>query len=86
MLTTKAKVQYRICCRFSLLGIIDGQGSVYWLQFPYLTACINEALRLYPPVPGTRRAAREDCALCGYRIPEGTTLEVMSTSTYRRIL
>ena len=45
-------------------------------QFPYLTACIDEALRLYPPASGTARVARSDCTLCGHSIPKGTLLNV----------
>ncbi len=47
------------------------------LQFPYLTACFNEALRLDPPLGlGTVRMNREDTTICGYRIPKGAWLNV----------
>lgn len=47
------------------------------LQFPYLTACIDESLRVHPPAgTGTLRTAREDCTVCGFRIPKGTLMNV----------
>lgn len=44
-------------------------------QLPYLTACLNESLRLTPPVGfGTLRINREETELCGFRIPKGAFL------------
>jgi len=43
-------------------------------QFPYLSACIDESLRIHPPAPGTVRAARQEMLINGFRIPCGTYL------------
>lgn len=57
-------------------SLVHGRPKRMVPQFPYLTACIDEALRLYPPASGTARVARSDCTLCGYSIPKGTFLNV----------
>ena len=46
-------------------------------QFPYLTACFNEALRLEPPLGmGTVRINRDDTVICGHRVYKGAWLNV----------
>jgi len=53
-------------------------------KFPFLVACFNEALRLEPSLGlGTIRVCREDTTLCGYRVPQGTWLN-MSQQYYQR--
>ncbi|KAI9668216.1 MAG: hypothetical protein M1821_001036 [Bathelium mastoideum] len=53
-------------------------------QLKYLTACLQEALRLYPPVPfGLGRFAPKDGAMVGgYWIPGGTTVVMEHYATY----
>lgn len=56
----------------------DGNNFKRCMQFPFLVACFNEALRLEPSLGlGTIRVCREDTTLCGYRVPQGTWLNVL---------
>ncbi|KAJ5511201.1 Cytochrome P450 E-class group I [Penicillium expansum] len=54
-------------------------------RMPYLNACIEEGLRIYPPVPvGLPRIAPDEGLLvCGEHIPGKTALSVHHWSTYR---
>ncbi|KAJ5593349.1 hypothetical protein N7537_010253 [Penicillium hordei] len=54
-------------------------------HMPYLNACIEEGLRIYPPVPvGLPRIAPKDGLLvCGEHIPGKTVLSVHHWATYR---
>ncbi|UPV74620.1 cytochrome P450 [Halorussus limi] len=49
----------------------------------YTEQVVKEALRLYPPVYALYREPREATVLGGYRIPEGTTLQ-LATYTIQR--
>lgn len=46
-------------------------------RLPYLLACLNEALRMYPPVTGSlvRLIAKGGATVAGQVIPEGTMVE-----------
>lgn len=56
-------------------------GHAHALQFPYLTACIDESLRVSAPGAfGTVRLNREDTTLCGFHIPKGTYFNVRVTT------
>lgn len=37
---------------------------------PYMRACLKEALRLTPPIPGNMRGTGKDLVLQGYQIPK----------------
>ncbi|KAJ5966639.1 hypothetical protein N7501_002887 [Penicillium viridicatum] len=45
--------------------------------YPYMWACIQEAFRLYPPVPtGLQRVTLESMLIAGHEIPPGTKVSV----------
>ncbi|EGX91908.1 cytochrome P450 78A3 [Cordyceps militaris CM01] len=50
-------------------------------RLPYLSAVINEALRLYSPVPQTIREAVRDTTIQGQRLPRGTRLLLVPWAT-----
>lgn len=53
-------------------------------RLPYTRQVIQEAMRLYPPVPGlTGRTAVADDVVCGYRIPKGANVAVMPWILHR---
>ncbi|KAG8170285.1 hypothetical protein KVR01_001030 [Diaporthe batatas] len=56
--------------------------SVQYL--PYMFACIREALRCYPPVPGStlRVVPKGGANIAGHFVPEGTTVSVAQWPTY----
>ena len=41
-------------------------------KMKYLMACIKEAMRLSPTVPGNLRVIENDVVIQGYEIPKGT--------------
>lgn len=47
-------------------------------KFKFLSMCMKESLRMYPPVPLTPRHVEKDVELAGYHIPAGTVLFVSS--------
>ncbi|HYV34929.1 MAG TPA: cytochrome P450 [Gemmataceae bacterium] len=55
-------------------------------DLPRLVYCehvLMEAMRLYPPAYGFGRLAKVDCAIGGYRIPNGTTVILCPWVTHR---
>jgi cytochrome P450 len=52
-------------------------------KLQYLNACIQEALRIYPPVPGIvpRKMIPGGAVINGYFIPEGVRLCLFSSNT-----
>jgi cytochrome P450 len=50
----------------------------------YLKACMNESLRIYPPVPGTltRLVPKGGAYICGNYVPQNTVVGVNQWSTY----
>ena len=41
-------------------------------KLEYITMCIKESLRIYPPVPIIARQLTEDCVFKDYHIQKGT--------------
>ncbi|KAI0836433.1 cytochrome P450 monooxygenase-like protein [Hypoxylon sp. FL0890] len=54
-------------------------------RLPYLNACIEEGLRMYPPVPSAfpRVTPEGGNVILGQWVPPGTSVSVHATSTYR---
>jgi len=52
-------------------------------KFPYVQAVIDEALRLFPPAPGTHRVAEEDVQVGKYVIPKGTQVRINMFGMHR---
>ncbi|OCT49467.1 Isotrichodermin C-15 hydroxylase [Cladophialophora carrionii] len=54
-------------------------------RLPYLQACFDEALRMYPPVPGgpPRVTPASGGLVCGEQLPPGTTCYFSSFAAYR---
>lgn len=53
-------------------------------SLPWTTACIQEAMRLYPPVWIVQRRALGDDVLGGYHVPAGTIVAVSPWVVHRR--
>ena len=49
----------------------------------YLRRLVDEAMRLYPPLPLTLRAAVADDTVCGRRVPHGSVVAVMPFVVHR---
>lgn len=45
-------------------------------EMQYLDACVNEALRMYPPVTRTDRECNEDWEYNGLKIEKGTIIAI----------
>ncbi|KAF5628928.1 cytochrome P450 monooxygenase [Fusarium sp. NRRL 52700] len=76
-----AKLKAEIRDSFSNVDQID---LVSVNKLPYLLACLDEALRIYPPVPDTfpRNTGRDQEIICGKVVPPHTTIGVHQWSTY----
>ena len=53
-------------------------------KLPYMAACLEEALRLFPPVPTVlqRQTVEDKTNVCGRLIPKGTIVGVHQTAAY----
>jgi cytochrome P450 len=49
----------------------------------YLRQLVDEAMRLYPPLPLTLRTAASDDTVCGRRVPRGSVVAVMPFVVHR---
>ena len=54
-------------------------------QLPYLHACVEEGLRMFPPVPGSlpRVVPRGGTTIVGEHIPEGVNVSIPHFASYR---
>lgn len=55
-------------------------------RMPFLTACINEALRLYPSVPDFGRAAVCDDVIAGFKVGVGSTVRANIYALHRCVV
>ncbi|KAF4470804.1 cytochrome P450 [Fusarium albosuccineum] len=67
------------------LGSIDQLNVTNLQGLPYLNACLEDALRLYPPAPmvAPRIAPQGGATVCGQYVPGGTTLGIAQYAAYR---
>ena len=68
-------------CREEIRAILNGRDSerIQWEDLPklhYLSMCIKESLRLYPPVHDVFRTNVKDINLGGYLIPKGANIVI----------
>ncbi|MGH9085108.1 MAG: cytochrome P450 [Acidimicrobiales bacterium] len=65
--------------------VVDGQAATaaHADRLPWTAACVQEALRLYPPAWILEREAVTDDELDGYRIRRGTTVHLPIYSVHR---
>ncbi|XP_042317709.1 LOW QUALITY PROTEIN: cytochrome P450 4B1-like [Sceloporus undulatus] len=65
-------------CREEIKETLGDRDTVQWDdlgKMPYITMCIKESLRLYPPVPGVSRQLNKPVTFCdGRTLPEGATV------------
>nr|XP_053637333.1 cytochrome P450 4C1-like [Cherax quadricarinatus] len=68
-------------------GIFDSADSpVTWEdvhQLKYTEMCIKEALRIFPPAPFISRKLEEDVVIENYRVPSGTTVQLVIYKIHR---
>ncbi|XP_066298428.1 cytochrome P450 4A25-like [Branchiostoma lanceolatum] len=59
--------------------VMAGKDELIWediSKLKYLTMCVKEAMRLYPPVPIVSRKITRDFNFAGHRFPAGANLDV----------
>jgi cytochrome P450 len=52
-------------------------------QLTYTRQVIDEAMRLYPPIPGILREAAGEDVLCGYRVPPRSVIAILPWVVHR---
>ena len=77
--------QERLREEMKALGLARGEPLPYELidALPLTEMAFNESMRLFPPVPATRRCAMRDTEFGGFRIPRGTRVVVNPLCTQR---
>ncbi|XP_040216482.1 cytochrome P450 4B1-like [Rana temporaria] len=65
-------------CREEISEVLGDRDTMEWDdigKIPYITMCIKECLRLYPPVPGIARRLTKPITFCdGRSLPEGSLI------------
>ncbi|GKZ31010.1 hypothetical protein AbraIFM66950_010930 [Aspergillus brasiliensis] len=70
--------------RSTMKSEADITASSVVAKLPYMQACIDEAFRMYPPVPtGLQRMTIEPTLISGYELPPGTKVFVHSLAAYQ---
>ncbi|PYH70638.1 cytochrome P450 [Aspergillus vadensis CBS 113365] len=70
--------------RSTMKSETDVTATLVAAKLPYLQACIDEAFRMYPPVPtGLTRMTIEPTIISGYKIPSGTKVYVHPLAAYK---
>ena len=77
--------QERLREEMKALGLARGEPLPYELidALPLTEMAFDESMRLFPPVPATRRCAMRDTEFAGFRIPRGTRVVVNPLCTQR---
>lgn len=76
-----AKVTNEVRSAFNNEDEIDFMSATQ--KLPYMLACLEEALRIYPPVPGIfSRVTQRPTEISGYMVPAGTLTGVHQISSY----
>ncbi|KAL6228775.1 hypothetical protein BDW75DRAFT_246343 [Aspergillus navahoensis] len=76
-----AKVTDEVRSAFQTEADISLQDVV--TRLPYMLACLDEAFRMYPPVPsGLQRRVLTSSIIAGYNIPPGTAVSVHQSAAY----
>ncbi len=74
LLANHPEIQKKVHQEITRNGV-PGEDLLEWIShFPYTQQCIEEAMRLYPPVYVIDRMAMEEVELSGYRFPKGSLL------------
>ncbi|CAK8697878.1 unnamed protein product [Clavelina lepadiformis] len=71
--------QHQDKCAAEIMSVLGGRDEVSWSDlssFPYLTRCIKESLRMYPPVPVISRRLDKDIGAEGKTILKGTVVQI----------
>lgn len=61
-------------------------GSIELARLPLTRAVVEEAMRLYPPVPFLSRAALSDDRVAGYRVPAGSLVMIAPYVLHRHLM
>ena len=77
--------EYQQKAREEVNQVMKDQSTILWddLQnLPYLTMCIKESLRMYPPVAFIQRLTDQPVTIQGQTLPVGTPIDINIWSTH----
>jgi cytochrome P450 len=72
----------RVCAELAGLGEDPGQFGPRGRQLLLIEYLLNEAERLYPPIPIGARGIRDDVVFAGYTLPAGTKVFYSAAATH----